>query len=592
VNVLSVVHAGVYFPVFSNGLKEVGKYLGCTWTDENASGLQSLVWRARWEQTREPCWKDKLLAYNGEDVAALKKVTEFVQAVGEAAGNRSEGNAEPPSFPAVAWADQVAAPSSRKEWCRPKFALQDFDHVNRCAYFDYQREKVFLRTSKAVRMACLQLRKRRKRFKLPANREVEFRAGTCPYCKGNHITRHSRHLHSKLAYDLKFTAGGIRRQVIRCTAIRYKCQDCKKTFLPKHYKRRDKHLHGLKSWAMYQLVVHRISLNHLEAMFEDCFGLRVGSMEVLAIKVLMARRYRETLKGILARIVAGGLVHVDETEVKLQQGKGYVWVLASLEDVVYLFRPNREADVLRDLLKDFKGVLVSDFYPGYESLPCEQQACLVHLIRDMNDDLMGNPYDEEFKAIAGEFGKLLRSIVDTIDKYGLKQRHLHKHKAEVARFFRDLAARVYRSELAGGYQKRLRKNEGRLFAFLDHDGVPWNNNAAEHAIKTFALFRELYDGQMSEEGLSDYLVLLSVSQTCKYRGVSFLKFLLSREEDVEVYCRPGRKKTEPAGVEIYPEGFSRTHRKVTGEQGAKNGDGDLLIRGDDDAGQAPQKGLQ
>ena len=95
------------------------------------------------------------------------------------------------------------------------------------------------------------------------------------------------------------------------------------------------------------------------------------------IKILMAGRYRQTLKGILARIVAGGLVHIDETEIKLRKSKGYVWVLASMEDVVYIYRPNREADFLRDLLRDFKGVLVCDFYPGYESLPCEQQACLV-----------------------------------------------------------------------------------------------------------------------------------------------------------------------------------------------------------------------
>ena len=85
VNVLSAIHASVYFPTFSNGLKDVGRYLGCTWTDENASGLQSLVWRARWEESRDAVWKDKLLTYNAEDCAALRKVTEFVQAVGEAA---------------------------------------------------------------------------------------------------------------------------------------------------------------------------------------------------------------------------------------------------------------------------------------------------------------------------------------------------------------------------------------------------------------------------------------------------------------------------------------------------------------------------
>src|SRR3954469_2597542 len=132
VNVLSALHSSVYFATFSNGLKDVGRYLGCTWTEENASGLQSLVWRARWEEGRDPFWKDKLLTYNAEDCAALKKVVEFVQAIGVAARSRGDATEESLADPAVAWADKVA-PSSDKHWCRPKFALQDFDYVNRCS---------------------------------------------------------------------------------------------------------------------------------------------------------------------------------------------------------------------------------------------------------------------------------------------------------------------------------------------------------------------------------------------------------------------------------------------------------------------------
>ena len=189
---------------------------------------------------------------------------------------------------------------------------------------------------------------------------------------------------------------------------------------------------------MYQYVVHRISLRHIAAMIEDCFGLRISFQEIHMLKSLVARRYRAASKQILARIVKGGFINVDETHANLKKIKGYVWVLTNLEDVQYMYRPNREAVFLQDLLKDFKGVLISDFYAGYDSLPCEQQKCLIHLIRDINDDLKRNPYDEEFKGMAAEFGKLLRSIVGTIDKYGLKKRHLHKHKAEVARFFCDL----------------------------------------------------------------------------------------------------------------------------------------------------------
>jgi predicted RecB family nuclease len=559
VNVLSAIHAGVYFPTFSNGLKEVGRYLGCTWTEENASGLQSLAWRARWEQDREPAWKDKLLTYNAEDCAALKNVTEFVQAVSEAARSRGGATAGSPSGPSVAWADQVGMAPTHRRLGGARFNLPDFDYINRCAYFDYQREKVYLRTSKAVRRACLLQRRRRPRP--PATRELETRANACPSCGGGRVTRLREKAGSKIAYDLKFTPGGIRRQVIRCNAAWHSCEDCQAKFKPEPHLRRDKHLHGLKSWAMYQHVVHRVNFYHLRGMLKDCFGLCINRAELHGIRALMANRYRKTCERILRRIVGSHLAHADETEVALRQGKGYVWVLANQEDVLYLYKPSREAGFLKDLLAGFKGVLVSDFYSGYDSLDCPQQKCLVHLIRDLNDDLIDNPFDEEFKTLAGEFGQLLRPIVDTIDRHGLVRQYLRHHKAEVSRFFRGLEARIYRSQVARAYQARFAKTEGKLFTFLDHDNVPWNNNPAEHAVKAFAWYRMTTDGMVGEDGLSDYLVLLSVQQTCKYRGVSFLQFLLSQEEDVEAYSRHLRRKAPLPALEVYPENFSRTRFK-------------------------------
>jgi hypothetical protein len=178
----------------------------------------------------------------------------------------------------------------------------------------------------------------------------------------------------------------------------------------------------------------------------------------------------------------------------------------------------------------------------------------------MNSDLQGSPYDGEFKSLASEFGQLLRTIIATIDRYGLKQRHLNKHKAEVNRFFRALASRQYRSELAVSYQKRLIKNEDKLFTFLDHDGVPWNNNNAEHAVKRFAYYRRISDGKMRETGVSDYLVLLSIYQTCKYKGVSFLKFLLSKEKDVDKFCQGKPRPYQASSLEVYPNWFLRSHR--------------------------------
>jgi len=55
---------------------------------------------------------------------------------------------------------------------------------------------------------------------------------------------------------------------------------------------------------------------------------------------------------------------------------------------VYLYKPTREGEFLRELLKSFHGVLVSDFYSAYDAIECPQQKCLIHLIRDINQELL------------------------------------------------------------------------------------------------------------------------------------------------------------------------------------------------------------
>jgi hypothetical protein len=176
-------------------------------------------------------------------------------------------------------------------------------------------------------------------------------------------------------------------------------------------------------------------------------------------------------------------------------------------------------------------------------------------MRDMNQDLLNNPFDEELQSVTGRFGVLLREAVTTIDQHGLKRCHLKKHDRAVAKFFGSLAGQSFRSEAAETLRQRLLKNRDKLFTFIQHDGVPWNNNNAENAIKRFAYYREDTIGVMKEAGLKDYLVLLSLCHTCRYRGISFLKFLLSRERDLDAFGTRRRARRRGSVIEVYPKGF-------------------------------------
>ena len=257
--------------------------------------------------------------------------------------------------------------------------------------------------------------------------------------------------------------------------------------------------------------------------------------------------YKDTYDGILKRIVNGKLIHADETKTNIKGKDAFVWVFTNLEEVVYYYTETREGDFLQELLREFRGVLVSDFYAAYDSINCPQQKCLIHLMRDLNDDLLRQPFNEELKELVRDFAVLLKPMIETVDRFGLKAHFLRKHKVLVERFYKELSKRDYQSEITIYYKKRFEKNRDKLFTFLDYDGVPWNNNNAEHAIKAFAALRKGLGGTSSEKGIGEYLTLLSICETCKYKGVNFLEFLRSGEKDIDVFMKKGARVSKESG---------------------------------------------
>lgn len=184
------------------------------------------------------------------------------------------------------------------------------------------------------------------------------------------------------------------------------------------------------------------------------------------------------------------------------------------------------------MLNGFSGVLVSDFYSAYDSINCPQQKCLIHLIRDMNNDLKKNPFDNEYKKLLEQFSVLLRNIIVTVDKYGLKQWHLRKHREGAQKFLNTVSSKDFSSEISQKYQKKFKKCGGKLFTFLNFDGIPWNNNNAEHAMHWFANYRKFSDGLFTKRSLDDFLIILSVFQTCEYNNIDILQFLLSKSKRI------------------------------------------------------------
>jgi len=525
INTLSLLYGKVYFPVYSNGLKEIGAFLGFKWSDENASGFQCIAWRLHWEEQCTGEYKDRILKYNREDCEALLLLVAQMKKFGE----------EPKS-------DFVIMCESLKrrnlyKWGKNTFAFPELEFANKCSYFDYQREKIYWRTNDEVKKSQ-RIITMRSSHKPRINKVIiSARPRKCPACASKKVSKHRKL--SRTIYDLKYSPSGVKRWIVNYMNHRFICQICRKTFYPEgHPKTSERFGRGLLAWTVYQNIGLRQSQENVGKGLNDIFGYHFNWRSVIPVlKRRAAKLYRSTYEEILSSIKQGELVHVDETSVSVKGSTAYVWVFTNLNEVAYVYSPTREGTILGETLREFHGVLVSDFFPVYESIQCEQQRCLVHLIRDLNDDLFKNQFDLEYKLFAQKFAELLKPIIMTIDQFGLTRRHLSKHKQSVERFFKNCVDCEGDTELTRKYQARFAKNRNRLFTFLDYDGIPWNNNNAENAIKGFATMRRVIGGSSTEKGLNESLMLLSICQTLRNKGCSSLAFFRSGETSLKQFLK-------------------------------------------------------
>ncbi|MGD0463333.1 MAG: transposase, partial [Tepidisphaeraceae bacterium] len=224
----------------------------------------------------------------------------------------------------------------------------------------------------------------------------------------------------------------------------------------------------------------------------------------------------------------------------------------------------RDGTVLDRVLNGFNGVLVSDFYSIYDAPACEQQNCVVHFVRDLNDDLKQHPLDVELAALARGFTGVFTPIIATIDRHGLAHHYLKKHKSDAEKYLTQISGCEYKSKVAISYQRRLGKYGARMFTFLSHDSVAWNNNAAENAIKLFAARRKVIGGGFSERGIGDYLLFLSIFCTLRRKGGSFLKFLRSGQKDIDGFLGERRRRIEACPIGTQPLALPQNSLENTG----------------------------
>ena len=190
--------------------------------------------------------------------------------------------------------------------------------------------------------------------------------------------------------DLRFTKTGCDKVVTTYEGKLAFCPICGSFHLPPSIQRLHQQIfgHDFMAWVAYQRVALRLPLGVISKAMLDLFTVDLNVSTVASLVSRVADDHEITEKLLWMEILRSSVIHVDETKINIRGQIQYVWVFTDGKHVAFQLTVTREADFLHELLVGYTGTLVSDFYPGYDSIPCKQQKCLVHLIRDLNDDLL------------------------------------------------------------------------------------------------------------------------------------------------------------------------------------------------------------
>ena len=250
--------------------------------------------------------------------------------------------------------------------------------------------------------------------------------------------------------------------------------------------------------------------------FDTLYGFKISPNAVWNARKALRDLLMPTYRKILDRISEAPFVQFDESSLKMNGRKGYVWLVTTGDATYLVAAPSRAAIILDKYFSRLLGMpVVVDGYTVYNVFPVKQR-CWVHILRKA----------EKFAIRKG--GNYLSCYLRLLAMYkGIKDREsascaecldLERAVLEIAASYGEAEGKKEHDGLK--FKATLEHAAPRLFTFLRYPGMPPHNNGAELEIRDTVVLHRNVRHQLSEpEGREVFSVLISVARTCHKQGI-------------------------------------------------------------------------
>jgi transposase len=268
--------------------------------------------------------------------------------------------------------------------------------------------------------------------------------------------------------------------------------------------------------------------SHLESAYQ--FHLSKGYIsELLTQKASPA--LKEPYEELAAALPDEPKVGIDETGHKENGKRIWTWAFCTKTFVLFKIAAGRSADIIADIMKNYKGIITCDFFSAYRKFMKDNpdatvQFCLAHLIRDIK--FLAEYHEAEVRSYGNKLLEIVKELFELHHKRFEDEPSpdLQGRLEECAERLRLAALDAPEHQKAQNLANRFRDYANSYLLFVKDVFVDPTNNATEQAIRFLVILRHVTQGTRSEDGRRFAERLWTVKGTCAKNDVSLYDYMV------------------------------------------------------------------
>lgn len=259
---------------------------------------------------------------------------------------------------------------------------------------------------------------------------------------------------------------------------------------------------------------------YIQESLKRWHGIDLSDGGVHAIFERAAVLFGPSYAAIRQALRDGKVVQADETGWRVEGENWFAWAFLNPDVTLYQIENTRGSGVPKETLQGFHGVLIHDAYQGYNAVEgAEHGICGVHFLRHTQEIAEAEEASDEAKAFHKQMTWFFRRARKKKKRCKNDEERLALHRSmqrALERYWKNIA---YEDSLVESTRQWWLETRGdQLLTFLKYKDVPWDNNAAERAVRPMVRRRKVTGGSRSERGAEREAINMSCITTLLKQG--------------------------------------------------------------------------